>query len=274
MNFSVLQAVYRKDNALFLDESLSSLSQQTRQPESIVLVKDGELSDELQAVLDKWSSVLPMKIVGYDHNQGLAHALNYGLDFIDTDIVARMDSDDIAYPDRFEKQMKVFEENHDVDVLGTGIKEFYVDNKNKIHEKIRLYEELTNKTSQSLFKATPLGHPTVMIKTEVLKHYKYSEQTCMNEDIDLWFRLLHDGYVIRNLQEPLLHFRITDGTFRRRSISKAINEYKIYSKNLKKLFGYNLKIIYPMLRLIMRFMPYSVSRRLYLSNLRKKFLEK
>ena len=112
-----------------------------------------------------------------------------------------------------------------------------------------------------------------MIRTEVLKHYKYSENTSMNEDIDLWFRLLRDGYIIRNLQEPLLHFRITDGTFKRRSVSKAINEYKIYSKNLRKIFGNNIKILYPMLRLVMRFLPYSVNKKIYLSDIRKKFLE-
>lgn len=273
MNFSVLQAVYKNDRPSFLDESLNSISMQSRQPKYIVLVKDGEISEELQSVLDKWSAVLPLRIIGYENNHGLAYALNYGLTFIDTDIVARMDSDDIAYPDRFEKQMKEFENDNDIVILGTGIKEFYIDSNNIKHEKIRLYDEFVTKTSQSLFKATPLGHPTLMIRTEVLKQYKYSENTSMNEDIDLWFRLLRDGYIIRNLQEPLLHFRITDGTFKRRSVTKAINEYKIYSKNLRKIFGNNIKILYPMLRLVMRFLPYSVNKKIYLSDIRKKFLE-
>lgn len=132
-----------------------------------------------------------------------------------------MDSDDICFPKRFEKQLKYFEEHPDAEIVGTGLSEFYVDKNGSEFRKNRFYPEYVDCKTKSLFKGTPLGHPTVMMKTDLLKKYMYSENTNMNEDIDLWFRLLKAGQVIHNIQEPLLNFRITDGTFKRRSIKKS-----------------------------------------------------
>ena len=111
MIFSVLQSVYKKDNPDFLSQSLQSIADNTLQPAQIILVKDGLLTPELDSVIAEWQEKLPLKVVGYEQNQGLAHALNYGLQFVETDLVARMDSDDICYLDRFEKQLKKFTED-------------------------------------------------------------------------------------------------------------------------------------------------------------------
>ena len=100
MTFSVLQSVYKKDNPDFLSQSLQSIALNTLQPSQIILVKDGLLTPELDSVIAEWQSKLPLKVVGYEQNQGLAHALNYGLQFVETDLVARMDSDDMCFPDR------------------------------------------------------------------------------------------------------------------------------------------------------------------------------
>ena len=60
--------------------------------------------------------------MGYDKNQGLAHALNYGLQFVETELVARMDSDDICFSARFEKQIAQFEVDSSIEILGGGNK--------------------------------------------------------------------------------------------------------------------------------------------------------
>lgn len=272
VKYSILQAVYKNDNPVYLDECFKSIKEQTYQPQEIILVKDGFVPEEIEDVLKKWEKDLPLTIVGYEANKGLAHALNYGMGFIKTEYTARMDSDDICYFDRFEKQLKVFENRNDLEICGTGILEFYDGKDNKRINKIRFYPETIDAKSKLLYRGTPLGHPTIMIKTELLQKYKYSERTSMNEDIDLWFRLIMDNHSIYNIQEPLLYFRITDGTFKRRSIKKAFNEYKIYTMYLKKLFGISFLQIYPLLRLVSRFLPYFVTRRLYFSKIRRKIL--
>lgn len=129
MTFTILQSVYKKDNPRFLFQSLQSIAENTLPPSQIVLVKDGELTPELESVISEWQKKLPLKVVGYEKNQGLAHALNYGLQFVETELVARMDSDDICFPDRFEKQVLQFDLNPNLEILGGGIEEFYIDEK-------------------------------------------------------------------------------------------------------------------------------------------------
>ena len=200
-------------------------------------------------------------------------AIIFLLQFVETPLVARMDSDDICFPERFEKQLKYFEEHPDAEIVGTGLSEFYVDKNGSEFRKNRFYPEYVDCKTKSLYKGTPLGHPTVMMKTDLLKKYKYSENTNMNEDIDLWFRLLKDGHVIHNIQEPLLNFRITDGTFKRRSIKKAFSEFRIYWNNLIKLFGLSPLLIYPLARLFVRFLPYRLNKKLYFSGARNKLFK-
>ena len=280
MTFSVLQSVYKKDNPEFLSQSLQSIADNTVQPSEIVLVKDGALTAELEAVIAEWQEKLPLKVVGYEENRGLAHALNYGLQFVETELVARMDSDDLCFPDRFEKQVLQFEIDNKLSVLGAGIEEFYSGFDKLNHRtdevnyrinfrQIRLYPKRTTRVSASLYKGTPLAHPTVMFRTSVLKQFGYSEKTKCNEDIELWFRLLAAGYEIRTLQVPLLYFRITDGTFRRRSIAKAFDEFAIYSRNLRSFKGLSKNHLYLLLRLCARLIPNAINRRLYLSAARK-----
>ena len=271
-DFTVLQSVYKNDAPVFLSECFASLFNQTLKPQKILLIKDGTLTPELESVISEWKDKLPLMVVGYEKNSGLAHALNYGLQFVDTDLVARMDSDDIAFPERFEMQIEYFKKNNGCEILGTGIKEFY-NSDSKVLSKIRNYPVISSEKSKSLFKGVPLAHPTLMIKTSLLKQYKYSEETSKNEDIELWFRLITSGHIIHNLSEPLLNFRITDGTFKRRSFNKAINEFKIYWTNLTNLFGFNYLLIYPILRLFSRFLPYSINKKIYFSKYREKLFK-
>lgn len=268
MTFTVLQSVYKKDNPDFLSESLRSITENTLLPSQIVLVKDGELTPELDSVISSWQKKLPLKVVGYEKNQGLAYALNFGLQFVETELVARMDSDDICFPDRFEKQVLQFDLNPDLEILGGGIEEFYIAENNE-YRKVRLYPKWTDKKSKTLYRGTPIAHPTLMIRTSLLKEFKYAENTKCNEDIDLWFRLLEAGHKIKTLQEPGLLFRITDGTFNRRSMQKAFNEFSIYSKNLHKINGFSLLDIVPLVRLVTRFFPKRLNKKLYLSKERQ-----
>ena len=271
--FTVLQSVYHKDNLQFLHESLQSIADNTLQPDCVVLVKDGRLTPELENIIESWREKLPLKVVGYEENRGLGYALNYGLQFVQTDLVARMDSDDICMPARFEKQVLQFELDTSLMVLGTGIQEYYADADGTEYRRVRLYPKQTDKHSHTLYKGTPLAHPTVMMRTALLKQYQYSEHTACNEDIELWFRLLRDGYVLNTLQEPLLWFRITAGTFDRRSMRKAWNEYRLYMQNLHALNGIGCGDVFVCARFISRLLPKALNKKLYVSQKRAALFE-
>lgn len=273
MKFTVLQSAYKKDNPIFLSQSLQSIADNSIQPACVVLVKDGVLTPELESVISEWKDKIPLKVVGYEKNHGLAHALNYGLQFVETELVARMDSDDICFPDRFEKQIAQFLVDSSLEILGGGIEEFYIEKNGTEFRRVRLYPKWTDLKSRTLYRGTPVAHPTLMMKTALLKEFGYSENTKCNEDIDLWFRLLAVGHRIRTLQEPILHFRINDGTFRRRSVSKALNEYSIYTKNLRHFNGISKSDIIPLMRLAARFLPGNLNKKAYLSQKRQKLFK-
>ena len=84
MKFTILQSVYKNDKPEFLDQCLESIKSNSLQPEKIVLVKDGPISIELDSIINKWAEILPIEAVGYEENHGLAYALNYGLQFVET----------------------------------------------------------------------------------------------------------------------------------------------------------------------------------------------
>ena len=129
---SVLMSVYVKENPTFLRDAIKSVQNQTLKPSELVLVEDGPLTPELYQVLDEVEaqSDIPVKRCPLEQNQGLGLALRYGVLQCQYDIIARMDTDDLAVPDRFEKQLQLMEKE-DLDLLGGHIAEF-IDNPDEI----------------------------------------------------------------------------------------------------------------------------------------------
>lgn len=124
-SFSVLLSLYHKESPLFLHQSLASIFTQTLLSTEVVLVEDGPLTDELYAVVKEFANChSELKVISLSTNQGLGKALNEGLRHCSYDLVARMDTDDIAKPDRFEKQLAIFLEHPEIDVVGAWIDEF------------------------------------------------------------------------------------------------------------------------------------------------------
>ena len=108
--FSVLISLYKKENPEWFREALDSVFAQTVQPDEIVLVKDGPLTEELEAVLSDYSTKFPIfNFVVNETNLGLGLALQKGVLACKNEIIARMDTDDIIPVDRFEKQLAKIE---------------------------------------------------------------------------------------------------------------------------------------------------------------------
>ena len=119
-SFSVLLSVYFKENPNYLAKALESIwINQVLKPTQIVVVKDGALTPELEEVLNDFSKIAPIDYVVNENNIGLSASLNKGLKACKYEIVARMDTDDISCPNRFEKQMAFFNENPGIDILGS-----------------------------------------------------------------------------------------------------------------------------------------------------------
>lgn len=187
--FSVLMSVYAREQSAYLKEALRSVFEQTVPPSEVVLVKDGPLTTELEAVIASFAGrYKSLKIVALTQNMGLGNALNVGLSACTYRLVARMDSDDLSLPGRFEAQLRVFDEYPDVSVVGGWISEFDKDPKDIISyrklpqtdRELKLICQLKN----------PLNHMTVMFsKKDVLNAGGY-QHFYLFEDYWLWVRMI------------------------------------------------------------------------------------
>ena len=135
MKFSVLVSIYHKEKAKYFNRAMHSIwEEQTTKPDEIILVEDGVLTDELYEAIDMWKKKLEdsLTIISIKENKGLGVALNIGLDNCSYEIVARMDTDDIADSSRFEKQVAFLRENPNIDMVGSWVSEFETDEKSII----------------------------------------------------------------------------------------------------------------------------------------------
>ena len=118
MKFSVLMSLYIKEDPQFLRECFDSLVAQTYPADEIVVLFDGAVTPELEAVVENYQDKLPINAVKFAQNRGLGKTLNDGLNYCRNEWVFRMDTDDICVPERFEKQVAFIEANPDVIIFG------------------------------------------------------------------------------------------------------------------------------------------------------------
>ena len=180
---SVLMSVYKAEKPEYLDQALQSVFNQTLKAGKVILVEDGKLSPELDSVIEKWQKQEPSLIVlPFEKNRGLAVALNEGLKVIDTEYIARMDTDDITLPTRFEKQVNFLEENKEIDVVGTFISE--IDENNEIIKEVVKYPVSHNECFMFFAKRDPMAHPSVMFRKSFFNKIGsfYDETKRKNQD--------------------------------------------------------------------------------------------
>lgn len=223
--FTVLESVYAKDDPEALDAALESIAQSTRLPEAVVLVKDGTLPEALERVIAKWQGggTLRLLVVGYAQNKGLAHALSYGLQFVRTELVARMDSDDICVPDRFERQVAFMDSNPEIASSSGYIEEFETDPQRPVSTR---RVPLTSEAIHRYLKLrSPFNYMAVMFrKSAVLAAGNYQSVPYF-EDYDLWVRMDQKGFFGANLPVTLVYARIgNDMIGRRQGLSYCRHE--------------------------------------------------
>ena len=273
--FSVLMSVYIKENPKYFDRALKSITDdQILKPNQIVLVKDGPLTDELEKIIKKWSEKYKnlFKIIPLEKNMGLGEALRIGIENCSYNLIARMDTDDIAKPERFQEQIKIFK-NNEVDSVGSWIDEFWeIDNKIKI-QKIRKVPEKDKEIKEKLKFLNSFNHPTVMYrKNEVLKAGSYSEKYHLMEDYYLWVRMAMNSCKFYNIQKSLLFFRTTPDTYKRRGGIRFIKVDILFQTELLRsgfinIFEYLRNLF---VRISFRIIPWQVRELLQKKLLRKK----
>lgn len=270
MKISVLMPICYKEKVQYVEESLKSLLNQTLMPNQIVIIEDGKLTQGLYELLEKYKKMYPNLIETYatENNIGSGLATRYGVQKCRNEYIARMDSDDIALPDRFEKQVRVLEENRNVDLLGGYIAEY--DEKMEKMITLRKVPLEMPEIKKYIKSQCPTNHMTIIIKKEALiKCGNYRDMKM--EDYDVCIRMLKNGYTIKNIDEVLCNVRTGKPMYKRRSgvkqirnvikIEKELLEYKIINKFE---FIYNIII-----RSIFAMIPANLKKIIYVNIIRK-----
>lgn len=239
MGISVLMSVYKKEKPEYLKLALESMINQTVKPDEIVLVKDGPLTTELEEVIEsvkkalaEKESTIALRTYAFENNVQLGRALQKGVELCEHELIARMDTDDIACPDRLQKQYDYMKVHKDISAIGGFIEEFS-DEENVCRVKempigvkeVRKYARYRN----------PMNHMTVMFRKEAIieagnyRHYPFLE------DYDLWSRVLVAEYKIDNLPQVLVRARVGNELFGRRGGFEYCKRYLRLRSEQRKL---------------------------------------
>ncbi len=270
MKYSVLMSVYKGEKAEFFKLSLKSIFEQTKPPEQIVVVCDGRLTRELNSVINKYLKLYPNILTVYrlKNNMGTGYAANIGLKLCRNEIIAKMDSDDVAYTNRCEKQLNEFEKDKNLDMLGGFISEFEGNIENEIAiKKVPLTHKEILKYSK---RRNPFNNQTLMYKKS--KAIKCGGYTCNTrcEDYDFIVKMIMSGAKCKNLSDVLVHYRLDGGAYeRRKNWKNTVGFISVRYKNYKRGFCSFLDFLIPCaVQLLIFILPISFTKKLYLKLLR------
>ncbi|MBM7676018.1 glycosyltransferase involved in cell wall biosynthesis [Gracilibacillus alcaliphilus] len=196
--------------AEYLAESIESILAQTFSDFDFYIINDGS-TDDSSCVIKKYERVDQRIKVIDRHNKGVSYSLNEAIALSDSTYIARMDADDISSASRFEMQIDYLENHPEVDVLGTRIipiGDAHSEEKRKIQT--RYGTEVSKESLQNDFlRENLICHPSVMMKRSFIQMmHGYRSTYKLAEDYDLWMRGIKEGFIIQNLQEELLQYRI------------------------------------------------------------------
>lgn len=271
MDFSVLLPLYFNDKKTYVEQAIDSILNQTYMPSEIIILLDGSIKKDVRDLLETYYQQRKdlFKIIEFLENRGLGEVLKIGVEISKFDYIARMDADDIARKDRFEKQISYLIENPNVDLVGSYISEF-IESPSKIIS-TRKVPQNNDQIKKFVKKRSPFNHMTVMFKkSAILEAGNYTTNLKYLEDYYLWIRLLDRGFITHNIPESLVYARVGHELYKRRGgLAYFKNELKLQDYALQigiiNVYEFAINII---TRFFIRLCPNIIRSKIYLLFLR------
>lgn len=228
--YSVLMCVYGKDNPEWFDLAIDSMVSQTFPPAQFVIVEDGPVPQQIEAVISKYREQYPelFHLVKLEANVGLGEALRIGVPQCRYEWIARMDADDYSVADRIEKQFYAAAREN-ADIVGCDVAEFtgFPDEEHK--KAVRVFPEKHIDILKFGRRRTPFAHPGVLMrKSRILSAGNY-QSAYLHEDFDLFIRMLRDGCIGYTVKETLVFMRVGDDFYARRGGIRYLNTLLKYN---------------------------------------------
>jgi len=219
---TVLMSVY---NGLpYVERAIESIINQTFYDFEFLIIDDAS-TDGSREALKRWANRDErIRLVFHNKNRGLGYSLNEGMREARGTWIARMDDDDISFPDRLERQIAYLSEHPNVDILSGWAIDCNADGKPlRLRQVPVSHEEIVR-----LIWTIPMIHPAVIFRREaILDVGSYSAELRRRQDYDLWFRCAAEGLRFANLPEPLIYYRFTDNYYNKNDLDTALDQVKI-----------------------------------------------
>ncbi len=203
-DISIVTANY--NNGKFLDAFFESILNSSVLPEELIFVDDGSTDNSLK-VIEKYKTLPFLKVIAFKENRGFCHALNAGLEAASGKYILRIDPDDIMLKNRIKIQTNFLDEYTNIDVVGSNV--VYFDSRSGKKLMVSNFPADHKQIEKEYLKGDHgVQHPTVMIRTEVMKKYRYDQKNVLAEDYEIFAKMIKDRHLFANIREPLVKMRI------------------------------------------------------------------
>ena len=266
---SCLCSIYFNTKMEEFSLSLKSLLFQKYIPNQIIVVVDGPIKKNLEKYLEKLTKKNKLiRVIRFKKNQGLGKALNLGLKYCDNDIVARFDSDDINLKRRLEIQYKYLIDNPEIDILGSYIEEFKID-ENTIFSRLKKVPSSNKSIYKIMDFRNPLNHPSIIFKKKKILNSGSYISIQFFEDYHLWLRCRLKNLHFHNLKIPLVAMKREDSTTRRHGLNYAYCEFEFIKSCIKLNMISHKFIFFYLIRLLIRLIPKDILEYLFKFDFRR-----
>ncbi|EOU1652031.1 glycosyltransferase family 2 protein [Clostridium perfringens] len=218
---SVIMGIYNCEKTL--SNAIDSVINQSYKNWELIMCDDCSTDNTLKIANRYNNKYNNIKVITNKENKGLAFSLNKCLENSTGYYIARMDSDDICFKERFKVQVDFLNNNIEYQVVGSSMVLF-----DEYGEK-GIRHLMERPTKEYIIKNNPHAHPTIMMRREAymdLNGYTISDRTRKGQDLDLWFRFYSKGFRGYNIQQPLLKYHESINDYKKRSVKSAIGFMK------------------------------------------------
>ena len=262
---SVIMGIYNCSQTL--REAIQCILDQTYPDWEIVMCDDGSI-DDTYLIAEEYRERFPnkIKLLKNDTNKGLNYTLNKCLANVEGEFVARMDGDDLCSPDRFEKEMQVFENEQDISIVSTDIEHF---------DSTGVWGLVSHNvypTNKDFLYGTPFCHAPCMVKREAyeaVNGYSEDKKLLRVEDYHLWIKMYALGYKGKNINLPLYMMRDDRNAMSRRKFKYRLNEAYVRALAVKQLklpiWGY----VHALRPILVGLLPKCIYEKLHKKHIRK-----
>lgn len=263
---SVIMGIYNCSKTL--PEAIKSILNQTVTDWELIMCDDGS-KDSTYSIAEKYRDIYPSKIVllKNEYNKGLNYTLNTCLQIAKGQYIARMDGDDICSPERFEKELRVFERHPEMAIVSTAMECF---------DESGVWGCITHPRYvgyKDFLYGTPFCHASCMIRKDAIISvggYSESKWLLRVEDYHLWVKMYVAGFKGMNIDKPLYQMRDDRNAYQRRKFRYRLNEAYVIILAIKELRLPIYGFIYALKPIIVGLLPNGLYDLLHKRNLRRR----